>query len=155
MTLIYRYFLCLCINIKLYINVWHTYSCSSCDSLYQSYCQISIKLHQIPKLQFFSSHLAVVFALSIEARCELENEDIFGAAPPGDAPTTSEWSTIWLPIKVQLVLEIWQHLVYRPVVHLGHALWETLSPGLCKINLSAMLINFWQGQSWKKKYLQI
>ena len=35
-----------------------------------------------------------VFAQSIEARCKVENEDVVGAAPPGDAPTTSEWSTI-------------------------------------------------------------
>ena len=44
---------------------------------------------------------------SIEARCWDENEDVVGAAPAGDAPTTSEWSTI-LPTKVPLVLEIWQ-----------------------------------------------
>ena len=38
--------------------------------------------------------LAFVFAQSIEARCYLENEDVVGAAPTGDAPATSEWSTI-------------------------------------------------------------
>ena len=35
----------------------------------------------------------------------MENEDIVGAGPKGDAPTTSEWSTIWLPTKVWLILE--------------------------------------------------
>ena len=38
--------------------------------------------------------LAVVFAQYIEARCSVENKDIVGAALTGDAPTTSEWSTL-------------------------------------------------------------
>ena len=38
-----------------------------------------------------SSHRAVVFAQLIEASFQVENEDIVGTAPPGDAPTTSEW----------------------------------------------------------------
>ena len=48
----------------------------------------------------------VVFAQSIEARCSFENEDVVGAAPTGDAPTTSELSTILLPIKVRLILKV-------------------------------------------------
>ena len=48
------------------------------------------KAHQIPKLNCFPFRLAAVFALSIEARCFVENEDVVGAAPTGDAPTTSE-----------------------------------------------------------------
>ena len=36
----------------------------------------------------------VVFAQSIEAECQADNEDVVGAAPTGDAPTTSEWSWI-------------------------------------------------------------
>ena len=47
-------------------------------------------MHQIQKLNSFSSRLAFVFAQSIEARCKVENEDVVGAAPTGDAPTTSE-----------------------------------------------------------------
>ena len=35
------------------------------------------------------------------------NEDAFGAAPTGAAPTTSEWSTILLPTKVRLILDVW------------------------------------------------
>ena len=54
------------------------------------------------------SHLVVVFAQSIEARCKVENEDVVGAAPTGDAPTTSEWSTSLLPTKVHLILEVWE-----------------------------------------------
>ena len=45
-----------------------------------------------------------VFAESLEARCQVENEDVVGAAPTGDAPTTSEWATISLPTKVQLII---------------------------------------------------
>ena len=65
-------------------------------------------MHHIPKLKCFSSRLAVVFAQSSEARCLVENEDVVGAAPTGDAPTTSEWSTILLPTKVPLILETWR-----------------------------------------------
>ena len=67
-------------------------------------------MHQIPKLKCFSSRLAVVFAQYIEAKWWVENEDVVGAAPTGDAPTTSEWSTIWLPTKVQLILETWRYI---------------------------------------------
>ena len=42
------------------------------------------------KLNWFTLRLAAVFALSIEARCEVENEDVVGSVPAGDAPTTSE-----------------------------------------------------------------
>ena len=37
-----------------------------------------------------------------------ENEDVVGAAPAGDAPTTSEWSTILLLTNLHLILEVWQ-----------------------------------------------
>ena len=60
------------------------------------------------KLKWFLSHLAVAFAQPIEARCWVENADVVGAAPTGDAPTTSEWSTILFPAKGQLILEVWQ-----------------------------------------------
>ena len=50
--------------------------------------------------------------VSIEARCEVNNEDVAGAAPTGDAPTTSEWSTILLP-KVCLTLEAWRYITQK------------------------------------------
>ena len=50
----------------------------------------------------FSSSLAVVSAQSIEASCAVENEDVVGATPTGDAPTASEWSTILLLTKVKI-----------------------------------------------------
>ena len=54
--------------------------------------------------------LEIVFTQSIEAGYKVENhdEDVVGATPTGDAPTTSEWSTILLPTKVRLVLETWR-----------------------------------------------
>ena len=42
----------------------------------------------------------------IEARCEVETEGVVGAAPRGDAPTTSEWSTSSLLNTVELILEV-------------------------------------------------
>ena len=58
--------------------------------------------------------LSVVFAQSIEARCwDVENEDVVGAAPTGGAPTTSELSTILLPTKVRLILEVLQYIQHQ------------------------------------------
>ena len=54
-----------------------------------------------------SSRLEFFFAQSIEATRQVENEDVVGAAPTGDAPTTSEWSTTLLPTNVRLILQIW------------------------------------------------
>ena len=56
---------------------------------------LKYKAHQNPKLKCFSSLL--------------ENEDVVGAAPIGDAPTTSEWSIIPLPTKALFILEVWQY----------------------------------------------
>ena len=63
------------------------------------------------KLRWFSSRLAVVYAQSTEAKCLVDNEEVVGAAPTGDAPTTSELSTILLPTKVRLILETWRYIL--------------------------------------------
>ena len=68
-------------------------------------------MHQIPAFKRFSYCLAAVFSESLEARCQVENEDVVGAAPTGDAPTTSEWSTILLPTWVHLILEVLRYIV--------------------------------------------
>ena len=62
-------------------------------------------MHQNQKIKCFSSRPAVVFTQYIEAIYYVENEDVVGAALTGDAPTTSEWSAIWLPTKLLLILE--------------------------------------------------
>ena len=87
------------------INIWHgfvvlyyvVHGCAlfwgsllhwSCDS----YRQIpNISRNKSQKLKCFSSRIAFVFAQSIEAMYQVENVDVVGAAPTGDAPTTSEW----------------------------------------------------------------
>ena len=47
----------------------------------------------------------------------VENEDVVGAAPTGDGPTTSERLTISLPTKVPLMLEVWRYLnLYVPIL---------------------------------------
>ena len=43
---------------------------------------------------------------SIETSCWVANEDVVGAAPTGDAPNTSEWSTTLL----RHILEVWQYV---------------------------------------------
>ena len=78
------------------------------------------KTLQIPTLQRFSYCLAAFFAKSLEAKCQVENEDVVGAAPAGDAPTTSEWSTMLLPTKVGLILEVSRYsLVGSPIAFRG------------------------------------
>ena len=62
--------------------------------------------HRIPILKWFSFRLAAAFAQSIEARWWVANEDVVGAAPTGDAPTTSEWSASLLATKMYLILEV-------------------------------------------------
>ena len=44
--------------------------------------------------------------------CKVENEDVVGVAPKGDAPTTSEWPTILLPTNAHLILEVWRYSMY-------------------------------------------
>ena len=68
----------------------------------------------IQKLKCFSSLHVVVFVQFMEARCSVDNEDVVGAAPTGDAPTISEWSIISLPTKVQLILEVWSTAISKP-----------------------------------------
>ena len=70
---------------------------------------VEYKTHRIPKPKCFSARLAVVFAQSIEDRCEIENEDVVG-----DASTASQWSTILLPMKVPLILEVWGQVSQKP-----------------------------------------
>ena len=60
--------------------------------------------------------ILVAFAQTVETRCSVENEDVVGAAPTGDAPTISEWWTFLLPTKVHRVLDFWEYAlkcIYR------------------------------------------
>ena len=77
-------------------------------------------MHQITKtVKWVFSRLPVVFVQSIEDRCQVENEDVIGAAPIGDAPTRSEWSMITLPTKVQHILNVWRNYCFFSVRNLS------------------------------------
>ena len=71
------------------------------------WCTVKLynKVHRSTKLKCLSSRLAVPFAPSIKVRRLVENKDVAGA---GYASTIFEWSTILLPTKVRLILEVWR-----------------------------------------------
>ena len=54
------------------------------------------------------SHLVLQLSLPnpLKPNVKLRMEDVVEAAQTGDAPTTSELSTILLPTKVRLILEV-------------------------------------------------
>ena len=94
-------------------------------------------MHQIPKC--FSSLFAIVFAQSNEARCLVENEDVVGAAPTGDASTTSEWSTILLLIKVELILETWWYVFFNAVEKYDNFFHDSIQ----KYDMDIMCAYYW------------
>ena len=85
--------------------------------------------YKYQSLWFLWAHLkfAVVCTQSIEARCKTGNGDVVGAAPTGDAATTSGWPTLLLPSNVPLILESWWHAHMMPasVSHM-HGIWPYL-----------------------------
>ena len=69
----------------------------------------------------------------------MENDDVVGAVLTGDAPTTSEWSTIWLPTNVHLILETWRCYISLWVKNKWCLyLWVLQCNSIC----SAMLLSF-------------
>ena len=68
-----------------------------CNSLYHGTFPANIPQNLLYKTQKIPH---------IEARCYVNNENVVGAAPTGDAPTTFEGSTILLPTKVPLILDV-------------------------------------------------
>ena len=95
----------LCCSIYIYINVCYFLRIIW---IFISTIKSLIYAHQISTLKWFSYCLAAVFTeyMYLEARFWVENEDVVGAAPTADAPTTSEWSTVLLATKVRLILEV-------------------------------------------------
>ena len=104
---------------------WHHYCCN--DTIFLFTVKSLIQGHQIPKLKCISCHLAVALAQCIEAKYQVENEDVVGAALTGDAPTTSEWSKNLLPTKVSLIRGL---VVF--IYCINHVLWQTLK---CQLHL--------------------
>ena len=62
----------------------------------------------------------------------VENEDVVGAAPKGDAPTISEWSTILLPTRMRLILEVSRYFYLTSS--------SSISGGILLINLRWLYI---------------
>ena len=54
------------------------------------------------------SHLILQLSLPSQLKpgVKVKNDDVVEAAPAGDAPTTFEWTTVILPTKVRMILEI-------------------------------------------------
>ena len=48
--------------------------------------------------------------------------DVVGAAPTGDTPTTFEWSTMLLPTKVRIILEVWRYVLSNVSVSISKQL---------------------------------
>ena len=61
------------------------------------------------------SRLALQMSLSkpLTPDVQVENGDVVGDVPTGDAPTTSAWQTILLPTMVRLILESWRYIFLR------------------------------------------
>ena len=94
-------------------------------------------------------------AQSNENRCWVENEDVVRAAPTGDAPTTSEWSTILLLVKVWLILEVWRYC-RLPLVTLASISQITavfVSSKLCRNYRCAKRIHVHIDSQWENFYL--
>ena len=81
------------------------------EILYVYYRQISNISRTIYQTLNVSCRLAFVFIESMEARYYVEYEDVVGAAPTGDAPTTSQWSTILLLTRVRLISEVLRYIL--------------------------------------------
>ena len=78
----------------------------------ETYRKISnIRCTKSPNLNAPRLVLQLSLPIPMKPGVTVENEDVVGAAPTGDAPTTSEWSNILLPTKVRLILEIWRYLI--------------------------------------------
>ena len=64
----------------------------------------NIRRTESQQLECFSSRLAVVFTQSFEVK----NKDTVGAAPPGDASITSEWSEVYCQLSCDLYQRVWR-----------------------------------------------
>ena len=83
---------CAMMYIIWYVNCFVVF-CFVCV-IYRQFTNIRRTKSQL--LKDYRTVLRSIFAESLEARCHVENEDVVGAS-------TSEWSTILLPIKVSYI----------------------------------------------------
>ena len=80
-----------------------------------TYCQtssISSTKSQHLNVSYLILHFCPIqwSPLGVKSRMKIY---LVGAAPTGDAPTTSEWSTSILSTKVHLILEVWQYVCHH------------------------------------------
>ena len=106
-------------------------------------CPLLWRYRQV--LKKVSCCIVAVFAESLEARCWVENEDVVGAAPTGDAPTTSEWSTIVLQSKVWLILEILRYVLLCR--QFTYAVWFVGKWFFC-LKRKRQILNWYSGSIW-------
>ena len=107
-----------------------------CSNWGRTYRQVS-NTRRTKSQHLKDSH--AVFGESLEARCFVENKDVHvvGAAPTGDAPTTSEWLTSLLP-KVRLILHVLRYI--KMCTHKRHPI-----PHPHRQAMGCLLWGFW----WK------
>ena len=105
------------------------------------------KTHQIPNFKSLLSRLAVFFVHSIEARYWIENEDVVGAAPTGNALTTSEWSTIFLPNRgftVRVLLKVLKEKYLCQMFSNTSGIWDASRwhwcGGTCRMAVSSLTV---------------
>ena len=70
----------------------------------------NIRRTKSQKINYSRRVLQLSLPNSLKLGYLVENEDLVGAAPTGDAPTTSEWSLILLSTKMRLILEVWRYV---------------------------------------------
>ena len=82
-------------------------------SYFTNCCQIS-NIRHTRSQNLNVSRLVLQFPLPSPLKPVVENEDVVGAALTGDAPTTSECSTVLLPTKVHLISVVWRYIASSP-----------------------------------------
>ena len=94
----------------LFTGKWKQKTCAQqLISHRKMYCKTSnISRTEYQRFNVFRLIMQLFLPNPLKPGVQVEDEDVVGAAPTGDAPTTSEWSTILLPTKVRLKLEVWQ-----------------------------------------------
>ena len=87
---------------------WLLGSSSPTSTVVQDYRKVS-NIRRTKSKNWNDSHLVLKSSLPnpLKPGVKSRMKDVVWAAPTADAPNTSEWSTLLLPIKVRLILETW------------------------------------------------
>ena len=125
-----------------------------------------------PMLTRYLSPNGVTRHQCVKAMCKVENGDVVGAAPTGDAPTSCEWSTNLLPTKVHLILQVWRKCHYwfqgimsvwkyimiffyqrRPLPYARFYIFLNTSLGPCRIHCQSKQVE--NADIAKPRYIQV